>query len=147
MVIGRRQKSVSRRVQRSSMHRWSWQNCKNTRKMQIRVICCGPRNLLQNSHFSRPVKPSLFISTRPTPTLLRPISPQHLTPNRKKGSSSSSVRTGTSLHGNLLTCQVYPGGWLSTVCESTQRQNLSRNICDGPPSRKGRLLAKRWLGS
>ena len=28
---------------------------------------------------------------------------------RKARSSSSSVTTGTSLHGNLLTCQVYPG--------------------------------------
>ena len=40
---------------------------------------------------------------------------------RKKRSSSSSVRTGTSSHGSLLTCLEFPGGWLSTVCESTQK--------------------------
>ena len=46
------------------------------------------------------------------------------TQNRKKRSSSSSVRTGTSLHGNLLTCRVYLGDWLRIVCESIQKQNL-----------------------
>ena len=86
-------------------------------------------------------------STRLTPVLLQLISPQHLTPNRKKRSFSSSVRTGTSLHGSPLTCWVFPGGWLSIIYESTQKQNLSKNIFDGPPSRRERPLARRWLGS
>ena len=115
--------------------------------MQTRVICCELRSLLQNQRFSRPVRQSQFTSTRPTPTLLRLISPQHSTPNRKKRSTSSSVRTGTSFHENLLTCQVYPGGWLSIVYESTQKQNLSKNIFDGPPSRREKPFARRWLGS
>ena len=56
-------------------------------------------------------KPVTF--TRPTPKQLQPASPQHSTQNRKKRSSSSSVRTGTFLHGSPLTCQVFPGDWLS----------------------------------
>ena len=44
-----------------------------------------------------------------TPVLLRLISPQHSTLNRKKCSSSSSVRTGTSSHGSLLTCGCSQG--------------------------------------
>ena len=92
-----------------------------SKKMQIRVICCELRSLPPIQHFSRLVKRSRFIFTRPIPMLLRLTFRQHSTPNRKKRSSSSSVRTGTSLHGNLLTCQVFPGGWLSTVCKSTQK--------------------------
>ena len=73
------------------------------------------------SAFQSPVKQSQFTFTRLIPMLLRLIYQQHSTANRKKRSSSSSVRTGTSLHGNLLTCRVYPGDWLSTVCESTRK--------------------------
>ena len=90
-------------------------------KMQIRVIFCEPRSLPQTLHFSRPVKRSRSIFTRPIPMLLRLIFQQHSTANRKKRSSSSSVRTGTSLHGNLRTCRVYLGDWLSIVCESTRK--------------------------
>ena len=115
--------------------------------MQIRVICYEPRSLPQTPHFSRLVKRSRFIFTRPIPMLLRLTFRQHLTPNRKKRSSSSSVRTGTSLHGNLLTCQVFPGGWLSTVYESTQKRNQSRNIFDGPPYKREKQLVRKWLGS
>ena len=115
--------------------------------MPIRVIYCGPRNPPQSQRSSRLVRRSPFTFTRPTPVLLRLISPQHSTLNRKKRSSSSSVRTGTSSHGSLLTCRVFLGGWLSIVYESTQKRSLSKNIFDGPPSRKERPLARRWLGS
>ena len=77
--------------------------------MQIRVICCEPRSLPQILHFSRLEKRSQFIFTRPIPMPHRLISQQHSTANRKKRSSSSSMRTGTSLHRNHQTCQVYPG--------------------------------------
>ena len=77
--------------------------------------------------------------------LLRLIFQQHSTPNRKKRSSSSSVRTGTSSHGNLLTCRVFPGGWLSTVYESTHQQNQSKSISGGPPSRREKPLVRKWL--
>ena len=115
--------------------------------MQTRVICCEPRRPLWNQHFSRLGRRSQFISTRLTPLQLRPIFPQHLTLNRKKRSSSSFVRTGTSSHGSHLTCQVYPENWLSTICGSIRKQNLSKNIFDGPSSRRERPLARRWLGS
>ena len=82
-------------------------------KMQIRVICCELRSLPRIQHFSRLVKRSRFIFIQRIPMLLRLTFQQHSTPNRKKRSSSSSVRTRTSLHGNLLTCQVFPGDWLS----------------------------------
>ena len=88
---------------------------------------------------------NLFTFTRLTPMQLRPIFPQHSTLNRKKRSSSSSVRTGTSLHGSLLTCRVFPGDWLGTALESIQKQNLLKNIFDGPPFRRKKPLAKRWL--
>ena len=78
---------------------------------------------------------------------LRPIFPQHSTLNRKKRSSSSSVRTGTSSHGSQLTCQVFPGDWLSIALESIRRQNLLKNIFDGPPFRRKKPLARRWLDS
>ena len=115
--------------------------------MQIRVICCELRSLPQSQRFSRPVRRSPFTFTRPTPVLPRLISPQHSTPNRKKRSSSSSVRTGTSSHGNLLTCRVFLGGWLSTAYELTRKQNLLRNIFDGPPFRRKKPFARRWLDS
>ena len=109
------------RVPKFPMHKWQQSKCKNTGRMQIRVICCAPRSLPLILHFSRPVKQSRFIFTRRTLMLLLLIYQQHSTANRKKRSSSSSVRTGTSLHGNLLTCRVYPGDWLSIVCESTRK--------------------------
>src|SRR4051812_33550956 len=93
-------------------------------KTVIRVNCCEPRSLLQNQLFSRSVKLSQSIFTRPTPMLLRLTYQRRSTPNRKKHSSSSSVRTGTSLHGSLLTCLEFPGGWLSTVYESTRSSRL-----------------------
>src|SRR4051812_10426341 len=70
--------------------------------------------------FSRLVKQNQFIFTQPTPTLLQPTSRRHSTQNRKKRSSSSSVRTGTSSHGSPLTCLEFPEDWLSTDYESTQ---------------------------
>ena len=90
------------------------------------MICCELRILPLIQHFSRLVKRSRFIFTRLIPMLLRFTSRQHSTPNRKKRSSSSSVRTGTSSHGILLTCRVFPGGWLSTVYESTQSETCQR---------------------
>src|SRR3954470_7662959 len=114
--------------------------------MQIRVICCELRSLPRIRHFSRPVKRNRFIFTWLIPMLLRLTFQQHSTPNRKKRSPSSSVRTGTSLHGNLLTCQVFLGDWLSIVCESTQKLNWSKNIFDGPPYIRERQSVKKWLG-
>jgi len=108
---------------------------------------CGPRSLLQNLHFYRLERQSLFTFTRKTLMQLRLTYQQHSPANRKPHSSSSSVRTGSSSHGNLLICQVYPGGWLSTVCVSTQKQNQSKSIFYGPPLRRERRLARRWLGS
>src|SRR3954465_6114276 len=105
------------------MLRWPKCSYKSTRRPQIRVICCEPRSPPQSQHFSRLVRPSKLTSTRPTPVQLQPTSPLHSTPNRKKRSSSSSVRTGTSSHGSLLTCQVFPEDWLSTAFESTQKSN------------------------
>ena len=52
-------------------------------------------------HFSRLVKRSRFIFTRPIPMPHRLIYQRHSTTNRKKRSSSSSVRTGASMHGNF----------------------------------------------
>ena len=78
--------------------------------------------------------------------LLRFIYQQHSTANRKKRSSSSFMRTGTSFHGSLLTCQVYPGDWLSTICESTQRQNPLKSISVCLPRRREKRLVRRWLG-
>ena len=116
------------------------------------MICYVPRSLLQILHFSRPVKRSQFTFTRPIPMLLRLISQQYSTANRKKRSSSSSVRTGTSSHGSRLTCRVYPGDWLSTVCESTRKQNLLKSISVGSPRRReaigeevARLLAAEFI--
>ena len=40
-----------------------------------------------------------------------------------------------------------PRGWLSIALESTQKQNLLKNIIDGPPFRRKKPLAKRWLDS
>ena len=128
------------------MSRWQMWSFKSIRRLQIRVICCVPRELPRSPHFSQPARPSQSMFTRPTPMLLRPICQRHLTTNRKKRSSSSSVRTGTSLNGSHLTCQVYSGDWLSTVCKSTQRQNPLRSISIGPPRRRERQLARRWLG-
>src|SRR4051812_1127923 len=48
----------------------------------------------------------------------------NLDPNRKARSSSLSVRTGTFLHGSLLTCQVHRENSLSTVLISIR--SLSR---------------------
>ena len=115
--------------------------------MQIRVMCCELRSLPQIQHSSRLVKRSRFIFIQRIPMLLRLISQQHSTTNRKKRSSSSSVGTWTSLHGNHLTCRVFPGGWLSITLESTQKRNMLKNIFDGPPFRRKRPLAKRWLDS
>ena len=125
-ITGNRKKAEEcfQKGSRSPMLRWWQKSGRNTKGMQTRVICCEPKSLLRNQCSSRPVRQNPFTSTRPTQTLLRLISPQHSTSNRKKRSSSSSVRTGTSLHGNLLTCRVYPGDWLSIVYESIQRQNL-----------------------
>ena len=111
--------------------------------MQIRVICCVPRGLPRSPHFSQPVKQNWFTITRPIPMLLRLLSQQHSTANRKKRSSSSSVRTGTSSHGNHQTCRVYPGDYLSTVCDSTRKRNLLKSISVGPPRRRERP----WRGS
>src|SRR3954469_20865255 len=111
--------------------------------MRIRVSCYEPRSPPQSQHFSRLVRPSKSTSTRPIQMQLQPTSPPHSTPNRKKRSPSSSVRTGTSSHGSLLTCQVFPGDWLSTAFESTQKSNQLRNISDGPPFRRERPLAKK----
>ena len=127
------------------MLRWKWWSCRNTRRLQTRVICWEPRSLPRNQRFGRPVRQNPFTSTRPTQTLLRLISLQHSTPNRKKRSSSSSVRTGTSSHGSLMTCLEFPGDWLSIALESTQQQNQSRNIFGGPPSRRERPSVKKWL--
>ena len=113
--------------------------------MQIRVICCELRSLLRIQHFSRLAKRRQLTSTRPIPALLQLISQQHLTPNRKKRSSSSSVRIGTFLHGSQLTCWVFPGDWLSTASESTNQQNQSKSIFGGPLSRRERPLVKKWL--
>ena len=88
-------------------------NCRSIKRMQIRVICCELRSLPRILHFSRLERRSRFISTRPIPMLHRLISQQHSTANRKARSSSSSVRIGTFLHGNPLTCQVYRGNSLS----------------------------------
>ena len=52
-AIRRKQKSVFRKVQRSLMLRWQWWSCRNTRRLQTRVIYCEPRSLLQNQLFSR----------------------------------------------------------------------------------------------
>ena len=96
-------------------------NYRSIKKTQIRVICCEPRSLPRVQHSSHLAKQSRFTFTQQIPMLLRLTFRQHSTPNRKKRSSSSSVRTGTSLHGSLLTCRVFPGIWLSIVCESTRR--------------------------
>ena len=114
--------------------------------MQIRVIFCELRSPPRIQHSSRLAKQSRFIFIRPILMLLLLISQLHSIANRKKRSSSSSMRTGTSLHGNLLTCRVYPGDWLRTVCESTLKCNQSRNIFDGPPYRREKQLARNWLG-
>ena len=74
-----------------------------------------------DSAFHSSSEKSQFTFTRRIPMLLRLTFQRHSTPNRKKRSPSSSVRTGTSLHGNPLTCQVYPGDWLSIVYVSTPR--------------------------
>ena len=51
-----------------------------------------------------------LIHIHPTdPMQLRLTFQLHSTPNRKKRSSNSSVRTGTRSHENHLTCRVYPG--------------------------------------
>ena len=80
-----------------------------------------PSDLLRSK---KPAYESAFQSTGETkqahihpedPEPLQPISQRHLTANRKPRSPSSSVRTGTSLHGNHPTCQVFPGDWMSTV--------------------------------
>ena len=111
------------------------------------MICCKPRSLPRIQHSSRLAQQSRFTFTRQTPMLLRLTFQPHSTPNRKKRSSSSSVRTGTSLHGSQLTCRVFPGDWLSIVLESTQQQNQLKNIFGDPPSRREKPLARRWLDS
>src|SRR3954462_1699535 len=126
------------------MPRCQWLSCKSTRRRQTRVSCCEQRSQLRCPLFSRLVKQNQFIFTRPIPTPLQPTSRRHSTQNRKKRSSSSSVRTGTSSHGSLLTCLEFPEDWLSTDYESTQSSSPLRNIFDGPPSRRERPLARKW---
>ena len=67
--------------------------------------------------------------------------------NRKARSSSSSVRTGTSLHGDLLTCRVYRGDSLSTPSILIQSISRSGSSFGGSMWRGGKLLVKRWTGS
>src|SRR3954471_15428218 len=50
--------------------------------------------------------------------------------NRKAISSSSSVRTGTSLHGLHRTCLVYRENSPSTSCTFGQARSRSSNPCD-----------------
>ena len=78
----------------------------------------------------RPIMVSAFQSAGETkPVLVRhedpnaalPTSPPPLKTNRKASSSGSSVRTGTSSHGNLLTCRVCPGYRLSIDSMSIRR--------------------------
>ena len=68
-------------------------------------------------------------------------------PNRKARSSSSSVRTGTSLHGNLQTCRVYRGNSLSTLLILIQSLSRSRNFFADLTKRGRRPLVRRWPGS
>ena len=69
--------------------------------------------------------------------------------NRKARSSSSSMRTGTSLHGSLQTCQVYQGNLLSTLTILIQTLNRSNNSFVALMKRGVRPLVKKWpaLGS
>ncbi|KAI5013307.1 hypothetical protein ZWY2020_028261 [Hordeum vulgare] len=86
------------------------------------------------------------VSIHPTDdTAARRTSPAPSILNRKPSSSNSSVRTGTSSHGSPLTCQVYPGSWLSTDCMWIPPLGLSENACVDPPRTRGKQSEKRWL--
>src|SRR4051812_19205892 len=86
---------------------------------------------------------TLFLATHPSSLVLVLIWIR----NRKACSSSSSVRTGTSLHGNLLTCQVYQGNSLSTLSILIQSLNRSSNSFVVSMKRGARPLVKKWAGS
>ena len=63
-------------------------------------------------------------------------------PSLKARSSSSSVRTGTSLHGSLLTCQVYRGNLLSTLLTSIPSLNRSGSFSAASMKKGARLLVR-----
>src|SRR3954462_14691908 len=67
--------------------------------------------------------------------------------NRKARSSSSSVRTGTSLHGNLLTCRVYREDSLSTHLILIRSISRSGSFFGDSTKNDERLLERRSPGS
>ena len=86
---------------------------------------------------------TLFLATHPSSS----VSVLIWIRNRKARSSSSSVRTGTSLHGSLQTSRVYRGNSLSTLSILIQSLNRSSNSFGVSMKRGARPLVKRWPGS
>ena len=82
---------------------------------------------------------TLYLATHPNSSSLA----QTWIRNRKARSSSSYVRSGTSLHGNLLICQVYRGNSLSTLLISIQSLDQSRSFSGASMKRDARPFVRK----
>src|SRR4051812_27916397 len=95
---------------------------------------------------SRLLRPSLLISLQVIHLSSSASVPIWIL-NRKARSSSSSVRIGTSLHGNLLTCRVYREDSLSTLLILIQSISRSDSFFSDSTKKDEKLLERRSHGS